>query len=114
MFRKPLSALVLGTMIFGFMALSTPAYADITTVPLPSNTEVRMQLDDKYPMVLSGFVKQDMSDVMDFYQSNLGEPLQVTEDINRYTYFYDYQGKKLRVSFYQQDMWCEISIMLSE
>lgn len=114
MLNKPLKALNLLPIILGSVFFIQSAHANLDSVPLPDNTEVRMALDDDMPMVLSGFVKQDISEVMTFYREQLGEPQKVTQDIGRYTYFYKHQGNQLRVSFYQQNTWCEISVMLSK
>ncbi|MDE3272055.1 hypothetical protein [Pseudoalteromonas sp. G4] len=96
------------------MSLSHVAQANIDDVPLPNDFQVRMALEDDYPMIISGFVKQDLETVMQFYRDKLGEPQIVTEDIGRYTYFYNVAGKKVKIGFYQQEGWCEISIMMTE
>ncbi|WP_372769930.1 hypothetical protein [Pseudoalteromonas sp.] len=108
--KKLFCSIVLGAL----MSLSHIAIANIDDVPLPNDFQVRMSLEDDYPMIISGFVKQDIDIVMQFYRDTLGEPQTVTEDIGRYTYFYTISGKKVKIGFYQQESWCEISIMMTE
>ena len=96
-------------LCFGAMA-----NANIDDIPLPSDFEVRMAMNDDYPMIISGFVKQDLETVMQFYRDTLGEPMSISEDIGRYTYFYSRAGKQVKIGFYQQDQWCELSIMMTE
>jgi hypothetical protein len=109
MLTKALKILFLTTSL-----ISTTALANIDEVPLPQNSEVRTVLNDEYPMVLTAFVKMPIEDAMAFYKERLGEPKQITQDIERFTYFYNYGGYQLKVAFYQQSEWCEISLLLKE
>ncbi len=94
---------------------STVSYADFSIVPLPDNTKVHMQLDDNYPKIFTGFVQLSDSEVMSFYISQLGEPDKTIEDIGRYTYYYEIEGKQVKISIYQHDHeYCEINIMITE
>jgi hypothetical protein len=109
MLKKALKIFVFSTSL-----ISASVLANIDEVPLPANSEVRTILNDEYPMVLNAFVKMPIEDVMAFYKERLGEPKQITQDIERYTYFYNYGGYQLKVAFYQQSEWCEISLLLKE
>ena len=94
--------------------LSFNATADLDQVPLPSNTDIRMQLDDEYPMILNGFVKMSDTEVIEFYTNQLGTADRMIEDIGRYTFFYSQAHRQLKISIYQQDEWTEISVMITE
>lgn len=96
------------------LLISTQTRANIDDVPLPNEFEVRMAMEDKFPMIISGFTKQSIDEVMAFYDEKLGQPEYITDDIGRYTYFYNINGKKVKIGFYQQDDWCELSIMMTE
>ena len=96
------------------ISLSYMAHANIDDVPLPNDFQVRMALEDDYPMIINGFVKQDLESVMQFYREQLGEPNTITEDIGRYTYFYTVSGKRVKIGCNQQESWCELSIMMTE
>lgn len=108
--KKLCCSIALGVL----MSFSFAAQANIDDVPLPNDFQVRMALEDDYPMIISGFVKQDLDSVMAFYRNTLGEPETITEDIGRYTYFYTVSGKRVKIGFYQQESWCEVSIMMTK
>ncbi|MCF2863034.1 hypothetical protein ABMY44_15840 [Pseudoalteromonas sp. Cnat2-41] len=95
------------------VAASNLAYADLSLLPLPEDFTTRMTVEKKYPMVLDGFTQLSDNEVTDFYQSKLGEPLNITSDIGRFTLFYDVNGHPVRISVYQRDEWTEISAMVS-
>ncbi|KPV94435.1 MULTISPECIES: hypothetical protein [unclassified Pseudoalteromonas] len=108
--KKLCCSIALGVL----MSFSFAAQANIDDVSLPNDFQVRMALEDDYPMIISGFVKQDLDSVMAFYRNTLGEPETITEDIGRYTYFYTVAGKRVKIGFYQQESWCEVSIMMTK
>jgi len=93
--------------------ISSSSFANLSSVPMPNDTEIRMQLDDEFPMILNGFVKMSDTDVMAFYQNQLGAPDKTIEDIGRYTYFYQIDGNQVKISIYQQTQWTEISVMIT-
>ncbi len=93
---------------------SFSATANLAAVPLPTDFDSRISFADDYPMVLTGFTKLDEMDVINFYHSNLGEPDAVFEDIGRRSLIYYQEGKTIKVSIYQQDEHCEISILITE
>lgn len=89
------------------------SFANLSSVPLPDETDIRMNLDDEFPMILNGFVKMSDTDVIAFYRNQLGTPEKTLEDISRYTYFYSIDGNQVKISIYQQIDWTEISIMIT-
>jgi len=90
------------------------SFANLSTVPLPDDTDIRMLLDDDFPMILNGFVKMSDTDVIAFYHNQLGDPDKTIEDIGRYTYFYQIDNNLVKISIYQQIQWTEISIMITK
>lgn len=97
------------------LGLTSPcSYADLTLVPLPNNFDVRMKLNDEYPMILTGYVKNSAEQVMQFYFTNLGDPINMIEDIGRQTLFYKQASQSIKISIYQQNDWTEINVMVTQ
>ncbi|PAJ75607.1 hypothetical protein CJF42_04625 [Pseudoalteromonas sp. NBT06-2] len=96
-----------------FCFISFFSLANLSSVPLPDDTEIRMKLDDDYPMIFNGFVKMSDTDVIAFYHNQLGSPNKIIEDIGRYTYFYQVDENLVKISIFQQIEWTEISIMIT-
>ncbi|SFB90705.1 hypothetical protein [Pseudoalteromonas denitrificans] len=94
--------------------ISFYSYANIDSIPLPDDTDIKMKLDGEYPMILNGFVKMPDTDVLAFYHTQLGAPDKIIEDIGRYTFFYRINENKVKISIYQQNQWTEISVMITQ
>lgn len=101
------------SLIFLSCFISFFSFANLSAVPLPDDTDIRMKLDDEFPMILNGFVKMSDTDVIAFYHNQLGSPDKTIEDIGRYTYFYQIDDNLVKISIYQQNQWTEISVMIT-
>ena len=84
-----LSKLTSMVVMSGMLILSPFAYADLSSIPKPNNLDIRMQLDDEYPMILSGFVRLNAQQVLKFYFDTLGDPIKMVEEIGRQTLFFE-------------------------
>ncbi|MBE0363583.1 hypothetical protein PULV_a1046 [Pseudoalteromonas ulvae UL12] len=102
-------------LLCSVLGLASPSsYADLTQVPLPDNFDVRMKLDDEYPMILTGYVKSTAEGVMQFYFAQLGDPINMVEDIGRQTLFYKQSSQSIKISVYQQSDWTEVNVMVTQ
>ncbi|ATC93944.1 hypothetical protein [Pseudoalteromonas tunicata] len=109
-----LSKYVSALAMCGLLVLSPFTYADLSSVPKPDNLDIRMQLDDEYPMILTGFVRLNAQQVLNFYFDKLGDPTNMVEEIGRQTLFFKQSNETIKISVYQQNDWTEISIMVTQ
>ncbi|MDP2636500.1 MULTISPECIES: hypothetical protein [unclassified Pseudoalteromonas] len=91
-----------------------PSAANLSLVPVPADYKLIMHVDDKYPLVQTGYSAEPMPDIVTFYKQQYGEP-----DLNRryasnLTLFYSIQGKTVRISLLQHDFKTDIAIMITQ
>jgi len=91
-----------------------PSAANLSLVPVPADYKLTMHVDDKYPMIQTGYSAQSIPDIVTFYNQQLGEA-----DLNRSyasnsTLFYSIEGKTVRISLLKHDYKTDIAIMITK
>ena len=94
------------------LVLSQVAQADLSVLPLPQDFKTRMTVENKYPVVLDGYSRLSDSEITEFYRSKLGDPEKVTQDLDRFTLFYNIAGYPVRISVYPRGEFTEVSAIM--
>lgn len=101
--------------LFTAMACAVwPSTANFSSVPVPLDYKVIMHVDNKYPLVQTGYSAQTMSEVVTFYNQQLGKP-----DLNRHntsysTLYYSIKDQTVRISLLERDYKTHIAIMITK
>lgn len=80
--------------------------------PLPADARVQLQLTDKRPAVVHYYTRLSPSELLAFYQQQLGAPTTQKMQMQHLQLYFQHDGQRLRVVIREQDGWRDVSLML--
>lgn len=91
-----------------------PSTANFSSVPAPTDYKVIMHVENTYPLVQTGYSAQPMSDIITFYNEQLGKPELSRSNASHSTLFYSIQDETIRISLLKHNYKTHIAIMITK